>query len=82
MIADAQAVLRELGFVRFIALGEGRMRAPEGFVNVFIMYFQDENDPRVRFAVTQYHREEEQFMCGGWFEIDRFQESWLPGAMP
>jgi hypothetical protein len=80
MMADAQAQIEQLGFVRFIALGEGGMRAPEGVVSVFIMYFQDENDPRVRFAVTQYHAIEEGFSCGGWFEIDRFQESWLPKA--
>jgi hypothetical protein len=78
VFADAKAQIQRLGFVRFIGFGQGRVRAPEGAVDAFSMYYQDESDPHTRFAMTQYHEEGGAFACLGWREFARFEESWLP----
>lgn len=77
---DAKTQIQNLGFVRFLGFGQGRVRAPEGAVDAFSIYFQDEGDPHPRFAMTQYHEDGESFACLGWREFSRFEESWLAKA--
>lgn len=64
--------------IRFLGIGEGKIMTDSGPQAIFILYFQDSGDPKVRSAVMPYREANGRFECGRWHETNWIKESWLP----